>query len=165
MWKSFHCVDSYFTGLYCRCNLFTISPSEHLQSQHIFLGVLHRTEVVYYSSMSYIHSCFHTYTCILYFLLFCSIYDCSCCLWVCYSLSCVQLFATPWTVACQAPVSMRLSRQEYWNGLPFASPGIFLIQGLNRVSCIVGRFLTEPPRKPRRGCSSFFSASFSIKYI
>ena len=35
----------------------------------------------------------------------------------------VQLFATPWTVAYQAPLSMGFSRQEYWNGLPFPSPG------------------------------------------
>ena len=39
------------------------------------------------------------------------------------SLSCVQLFATPWTVAHQAPPSMEFSRQEYWSGLPFPSPG------------------------------------------
>ena len=39
------------------------------------------------------------------------------------SLSRVQLFATPWTVAYQAPPSMAFSRQEYWNGLPFSSPG------------------------------------------
>ena len=38
-------------------------------------------------------------------------------------LSCVRLFATPWTVASQAPLSMGLSRQEYWSGLPFPSPG------------------------------------------
>ena len=38
-------------------------------------------------------------------------------------LSCVQLFATPWTVAHQAPPSMEFSRQEYWSGLPFPSPG------------------------------------------
>ena len=38
------------------------------------------------------------------------------------SLSPVQLFATPWTVARQAPLSMEFSRQEYWSGLPFASP-------------------------------------------
>ena len=38
-------------------------------------------------------------------------------------LSCVQLFATPWTVAYQAPPSMGFSRQEYWSGLPFPSPG------------------------------------------
>ena len=39
------------------------------------------------------------------------------------SLSHVQLFATPWTVAYQAPLSMEFSRQEYWSGLPFPSPG------------------------------------------
>ena len=38
------------------------------------------------------------------------------------SLSCVRLFATPWTVAYQAPWSMGFSRQEYWSGLPFPSP-------------------------------------------
>ena len=35
----------------------------------------------------------------------------------------VRLFATPWTVACQAPLSMRFSRQEYWSGLSFPPPG------------------------------------------
>ena len=39
------------------------------------------------------------------------------------SLSRIQLFATPQTVAYQAPLSMGLSRQEYWSGLPFCSPG------------------------------------------
>ena len=39
------------------------------------------------------------------------------------SLSGVQLFATLWTVARQAPLSMGFSRQEYWSGLPFPSPG------------------------------------------
>ena len=38
------------------------------------------------------------------------------------SLSCVRLFATPWTAAHQAPPSMGFSRQEYWSGLPFPSP-------------------------------------------
>ena len=37
-------------------------------------------------------------------------------------LSCVRLFATPWTVAHQAPLSMGFSRQEYWSGLPLPSP-------------------------------------------
>jgi len=37
--------------------------------------------------------------------------------------SCVQLFVTLWTVALQAPLSMEFSRQEYWSGLPFPSPG------------------------------------------
>ena len=36
---------------------------------------------------------------------------------------CVRLFATPWTVARQAPLSLGFSRQESWNGLPFPSPG------------------------------------------
>ena len=39
------------------------------------------------------------------------------------SLSCVRLFATLWTVARQAPLFMGFSRQEYWSGLPFPSPG------------------------------------------
>ena len=42
---------------------------------------------------------------------------------VCWLLSCVQLFAALWTVACQAPLSMGFSRQEYWSGLPCSSPG------------------------------------------
>ena len=43
----------------------------------------------------------------------------------------ICLFMTPWTVAHQAPLSMEFSRQEYWSGLPFPTPGIFLSQGLN----------------------------------
>ena len=39
------------------------------------------------------------------------------------SLSRVRLFVTPWTVAYQVPPSMGFSRQEYWSGLPFPSPG------------------------------------------
>ena len=39
------------------------------------------------------------------------------------SLSRVWLFATPWTVTCQAPLSMGFSKQEYWSGLSFPSPG------------------------------------------
>ena len=52
---------------------------------------------------------------------------CVVCLAVVYSLSCV--FATPWTAAHQAPLSMGFSRQEYWSGLPFPPPGIFPTQG------------------------------------
>ena len=37
----------------------------------------------------------------------------------------VQLFATLWTITCQVPLSMGFFRQEYWNELPFLSPGIF----------------------------------------
>ena len=42
------------------------------------------------------------------------------------SLSRVQLLATPWTAAYQAPLSMGFSRQEYWSGVPLPSPGIFI---------------------------------------
>ena len=47
------------------------------------------------------------------------------------SLSRVRLLVTPWTVAYQAPPSMRFSRQEYWSGLPFPLQGIFPTQGSN----------------------------------
>ena len=42
-----------------------------------------------------------------------------------------QLFAIPQTVACQTPLSMECFRQKYWSRLPFPSPGLFPIQGLN----------------------------------
>ena len=47
------------------------------------------------------------------------------------SLSRVRLFATPWSVAYQAPPSMEFSRQEYWSGLPFPSPGDLPDPGIN----------------------------------
>ena len=47
------------------------------------------------------------------------------------SLSRVRLFVTQWTVAYHAPLSMGFSRQEYWSGLLFPSPGDFPTQGLN----------------------------------
>ena len=60
-------------------------------------------------------------------------------------LSHVQLFLIPWTVARQAP----LSRQEYWSGLPFPSPGDFLDPGIKPASLalVSGFFTTAPPRK------------------
>ena len=51
-------------------------------------------------------------------------------------LSRVQLFATLWTVALQAPLSMGFFRQEYWSGLPTASLGIFATQESTYISCI-----------------------------
>ena len=41
--------------------------------------------------------------------------------WKCESLNCAWLFVMPWTAACQAPLPMDFSRQEYWSGLPFPS--------------------------------------------
>ena len=43
------------------------------------------------------------------------------------SLSCVQFFATPWTAAHQAPLSVELSKQDYWSQSPFPSPGCMYI--------------------------------------
>ena len=45
-------------------------------------------------------------------------------------LSHVQLFATPWTVAHQAPLPMEFSRQEYWSEVPFPTPGHLLDSGI-----------------------------------
>ena len=68
-------------------------------------------------------------------------------------LSCVQLFATPWTVAHQTPLSMEFSRQEYWSGLPFPSLGDLPDPGIEPTSlaslALAGRFFTSvPPGKP-----------------
>ena len=49
-------------------------------------------------------------------------------------LSGVRLLATPWTVVCQASQSMGFSRQEYWSGLPFPSPGDLPDPGIESVS-------------------------------
>ena len=70
-----------------------------------------------------------------------------CSKWV-KSLSCVRLFVTPWTVAHQAPLSMGFSRQEYWNGLPFPSPGDLLDPGIEPRSLILqaDALTSEPPR-------------------
>ena len=61
----------------------------------------------------------------------------------------VQLFATPWTVACQSP--LEFSRREYWHGLPFLPPGDLPDPGIEPVSpALAGRFFTiVPPGKPQ----------------
>ena len=65
-------------------------------------------------------------------------------------LSRVQLFATPWTVAYHAPPSMEFSRQEYWSGLPFPSPGDLPNPGIKpgSSSLQVDALPSEPPGKP-----------------
>ena len=66
------------------------------------------------------------------------------------SLSRVQLFVTPWTVAHQALPSMGFSRQEYWSGLPFPSPGDLPDPRIEpRSPALQADALTsEPPGKP-----------------
>ena len=65
------------------------------------------------------------------------------------SLSGVGLFATPWTVAHQAPLSMGFSRQEYWSGLPCPSPGNLPDPGIEPRSpeLQADSLLSEPPGK------------------
>ena len=63
-----------------------------------------------------------------------------------YMLNHVQLFATPWTVACQAPLFTGFSRQEYWSGLPCPPPGHLLHPGIKpkslMSSALAGGFFT-----------------------
>ena len=71
------------------------------------------------------------------------------------SLSHVQLFVTPWTVARQAPLSMGFSRQEYWSGCHILLQWTFSTQGSNlHLLCLlhwqVGSLPLAPPGKPSR---------------
>ena len=77
------------------------------------------------------------------------------------SLSRVRLFATPWTVAYQAPQSMGFSRQEYWNGLPFPSPGDLSNPGIKPGSPALqaDALPSEPPGKTSVQFSSVQSLS------
>ena len=81
------------------------------------------------------------------------------------SLSCVQLFATPWTVAYQAPPSMRFSRQECWSGLPFPSPGDPPNPGTKPWSPALqaDALPSEPPGKPNENPK--VSAKIPLKLI
>ena len=66
------------------------------------------------------------------------------------SISRVRLFVTPWTVARQTPLSMGFSRQEYWSGLPFPSPGDLSNLGIEPGSPALqaDALSSEPPGKP-----------------
>ena len=62
-------------------------------------------------------------------------------------LSRVRLFVTPWTVVYQASLSMGFSRQEYWSGLPFPSPGDLPDPGMEPGSPVLEAdvLTSEPP--------------------
>jgi len=68
----------------------------------------------------------------------------------CVSFSRVQIFVIPWTVALQAPLFMEFSRQEYWSGLPFPSPGDLPDPGIESMSPALqaDSLPSEPPGKP-----------------
>ena len=72
---------------------------------------------------------------------------------------------TPWTVALQAPLSMELSRQDYWSGLPFSPPGDLPNPGTEPKSPALqaDSLLSQPPGKPRNtgvGCLSLLQGIF-----
>ena len=70
---------------------------------------------------------------------------------VCFSrFSLVRLFVTPWTIVHQAPLPVEFSRQEYWIGLPFPSPGDLPNPGIEPQSPALqaDSLLSEPPGKP-----------------
>ena len=59
---------------------------------------------------------------------------------------------TPWSIACQAPLSVGFPREEYWSALPFPSPGDLPDPGIElEFPALAGRFFTaETPEKPQR---------------
>ena len=82
-------------------------------------------------------------------------------------LSSVQLFATPWTEARQAPLSMEFSSQEYWSEMPFSTPWDLPDSGIKPIPdsgikletlALTGRFITTAP--PAKCNSVFFRISF-----
>ena len=78
-------------------------------------------------------------------------------------LSCVQLSATPWTVARQVPLSMEFSRQEYWSGLPFPIPRNLSIPGIKPMSlAVAGGFFIINATWEAPGCQ-LYNVSFTIQ--
>ena len=85
----------------------------------------------------------------------------SCVLCVLIAQSCLTLW-TPWTVACQAPLSVELSRQEYWSGLPFPSPGESSWPRIKPGSPELQRFLTIIARKKSLNLEMRFGNPFGL---
>ena len=83
------------------------------------------------------------------------------------SLSHVRLFTTPWTVVYQAPPSMGFSRQEYWSGLPFPSPGDLPDPGIKPgfPALQADTLTSEPPRKSYRMIYLMLTISFCHSFF
>ena len=89
-----------------------------------------------------------------------------CCILSCFSR--VRLFATLCTVPHHAPLSMAFSRQEYWSGLPFPSPGDppdprIETESLMSPALAGSFFSTEPPRKPILSCIKKFFLKLKLR--
>ena len=81
-------------------------------------------------------------------------------------LSCVQFFVTLWTIARQAPLSMGLSRQEYWSGLPFPPPGDLPNSGIKPVSvCLLHGQMGSLPLAPPLGSSTMSFCSLIAHFF
>ena len=86
---------------------------------------------------------------------------------VCSVASCVQLFATPWTGACQFPLTMRFSQQEYWSGSPCPPPGDRPDPGIKpaplRTPTLASRFFTTSAAREalKAWFSNFKNESYS----
>ena len=82
------------------------------------------------------------------------------------SLSLVRLFATPWTIARQAPLSIAFPRQEYWSELPFPPPrdlpNPWIVPAYPALTG--GFFTTEPPRKPILGLRERFKSLSCLEW-
>ena len=84
------------------------------------------------------------------------------------SLSCVRLLVTPWTVGYQASASMGFSRQKYWSGLPFPSPGDLPNPGIEpRSPALEADALTsEPPGNPKeKQCQRMFKLPYNCTHF
>ena len=77
-------------------------------------------------------------------------------------LSPVQLFATPWTVACQAPLSMGFPGQEYWSVLPFLPPGDHPNPGIEPTSPAYPALQVDSLQLSQQGSSNIIHLSIYI---
>ena len=81
------------------------------------------------------------------------------------SFSCVQFFATLWTVAHQAPLSMEFSRQEYWSGLPFPSPGDLPDPGTESASPVSLALQVDSSESPSMQTTSLYSSTVNGRIL
>ena len=121
--------SSFFNQLFIRVQLIynvVLAPATQQSESaiHIHTATLFQTPFAYGS-----HRALNRIPCAIQYVLANYLFYICCC-------HCLvdKLFATPWTVACQAPLSMIFSRQEHWSGLPFPPPGELPNPGIKLMS-------------------------------